>query len=718
MAFDLSSAEPDIILRDSEFDRVRDQRQQDVPADESPPTINRSAFDLSSAEPDISPSEVSPELVPSGLTAAIPDVDDQQELAETGVEEALRNIPGFSEIAEFASSVNRPVLETLDFLGPDTVNAILGLAGTDVRVPTLAGSIPGTEGGFIEPGLTRDVIRAAGETSTLAAGGGALLRGLASRLPSVAAAGESIGAGTLRQVAGTTATEDVALGLVSGAGGAIGKEFGGDTGELAGSIAAPILPVIAKQGLSSAVRSIFRGGEEGRQAVDESIKAFDVSGSTPTLGQATGRPSLQAIESTSGKAPGGRPLRDQLDDVSSNIQGKLQTIADDLSGVQGEEAAGRVIQRGITGDDGFVSRFRSKSNELWNNLDKAVSPETNATVTNTKQALDDLVRGDDFGGILDNPQLVQIKNVLDESGESITYETLKDLRGLIGRRLGSNDLISDIPRAELKQLYGAMTDDIKAVAGSVSDDALKSFNRANSFTRAGHSRLDDFVERVTNKVDLDKVFRAVTRGGEGSQTVNAFKRSLTPDEWNVVTSNVIRRLGKASPGQQDALGEAFSLNKFLTDWNKLGDAKNAMFSGTKQLNVLRDDLDKIAKTASRVKDASRELAGQSGTAQLATSIGTGGVATGALLSGNLKVAGSVLALVAANNGAARLMSSPKFVKWLSQSTNINESQLPAQIAKLPALINKSNPEDAKAISQFIEDAKGGEEQAQTQAAQN
>lgn len=630
----------------------------------------------------------------------------EPELASTGVEQALRNIPGFSEIAEFAASVNRPVLETLDFLGPDTINAILSLSGTDTRVPTLTESIPGTQGGFIEPGLTRDVIRAAGETVPLAAGGGALLRGFASRLPSQAIASESIGAGALRQAAGTTASQDVALGAASGAGAAAGREFGGDTGELAGSIAAPILPVLAKQGLSAAVRSIFRGGEEGRQAVEESVKAFNVSGSTPTLGQATGRPSLQAIESTSGKAPGGRPLRNQLNEVSENIQGKLQVIADDLSTVQGEEAAGRAIQRGITGDDGFVSRFRSTSNELWNKLDQSVPPTTTANVKNTRAALDDLVRGDDFGGILDNPQLVRISDTLGEAGDTVDYQTLRDLRGLIGRRLGSNDLISDIPRAELKQLYGAMTDDIKEVAGSVSEDALKSFTRANNFTRAGHSRLDDFVERVTNKVDLDKVFRAVTRGGEGSQTVNAFKRSLTPDEWNVVTSNVIRRLGRATPGQQDALGEAFSLNKFLTDWNKLGESKNAMFSGTKKLNVMRDDLDKIAQTASRVKDASKELAGQSGTAQLATAVAAGGGIGGALLSGNVGVAGSILSIVAANNGAARLMSSPKFVRWLSQSTDINESQLPAQIAKLPALINKSDPEEAKAISQFIEDAKG------------
>jgi hypothetical protein len=350
-------------------------------------------------------------------------------------------------------------------------------------------------------------------------------------------------------------------------------------------------------------------------------------------------------------------------------------------------------------------------------MDDFIAPESQVSVENTRGALSQLVRGDQIGGILDNPQLTGIKQVLDDVDGVVDFDTLKAIRSTIGRKLGSNDLISDIPRAELKQIYGALTQDLEAAAAASGEAATKAFRRANNFTRSGHNRLDDFVERVTKKVDLDKVFRAVTKGGEGTQTINAFKRSLKPEEWNVVVSNVIRQLGKATSGQQDDLGQAFSLNKFVTDWDKLGTAKKALFSGTKELNKMGKDLDSIAQTASRVKESSKELAGQSGTAQLATAVGTGGATAGALLSGNLQVAGTIMSLVAANNGAARLMSSPRFVNWLATTSKMPPEALSRQIAKLGVIAQQGDPAEAEAIGEFIIDAKGAEQQTETVAAQ-
>ena len=520
-------------------------------------------------------------------------------------------------------------------------------------------------------------------------------KNLAQRIGIVAA--KDMGVETVRQLASTQLGSDqgVEPEVIAEAGAS--SVFGQSIGEAFSQ---------ASRLASDSIKGIFRGGEQGRLAVKESIDAFNVSGSSPTLGQATGRPSLQAIESTSGKAPGGRPLRDQLVNTGDSVQKKLASMADEISGVKGEEIAGRVIQKGITGTDGFVSRFQAKSGALWDKMDDFIPKKSQISVKNTRETLDELVRGDAFGRILDNKQLADVKVVLDDVDGVVDYETLKTLRSTIGRKLGSNDLISDIPRAELKRLYGSLSEDMKVAASDAGGDALKSFNRANKFTKAGHDRLDDFIERVSKKVNLDQVFNAVVKGGEGSQTINAFKRSLKPDEWDVVTSNVIRRLGKATPGAQDALGDAFSLNKFLTDWNKLGSSKKALFSGSDKLNRMGSDLDSIAKTAERVKSASSELAGQSGTAQLATSIGTGSVFAGSAMTGNVPVAGSVLALVSANNGAARLMSSPKFVNWLAKTTELSASKLPSQISKLAIIANSADEQEAQAIASFIEDAKG------------
>lgn len=69
-------------------------------------------------------------------------------------------------IGEFANAANRSFLEGLDYIGPGAVNAGLRLAGSDYQIPTLTGAfekyVPGAQGGFMDPGLARDVVRGAG----------------------------------------------------------------------------------------------------------------------------------------------------------------------------------------------------------------------------------------------------------------------------------------------------------------------------------------------------------------------------------------------------------------------------------------------------------------------------------------------------------------------------------------------------------------------------
>lgn len=69
-------------------------------------------------------------------------------------------------VAEYAGSVNRSMAQLGDFFTTGPVNAVLNLAGSDKRVPTLEQgmeAVTGGTSGFMEPGLGRDVVQAAGE---------------------------------------------------------------------------------------------------------------------------------------------------------------------------------------------------------------------------------------------------------------------------------------------------------------------------------------------------------------------------------------------------------------------------------------------------------------------------------------------------------------------------------------------------------------------------
>lgn len=600
---------------------------------------------------------------------------------------------------EGMAAVNRGASNIADFfMAP--VNAALEISGSQARVPSLTEAIsPATAGNFMQPGLAKDVVRGAGEAIPASVAIGAGLRTAAQQLPAMASGAESVGAGALRAMGKSTPVADVGYGALSGAGAAAGKEVGGDAGAMIGAVAAP-LTVAAPQMAKEAIKSIFSGGNKAQmiRAIDD----FAAVGETPTVGMATGRPELQKTETVMGSVMGGGSIRAKSQAISDNLQKRIASMADTLSAKEGAEQAGIEIKKGIQGRGGFLDRFRTTSSALWQKSDSMIDPSIPVSTANTKSALDELVRGDRIGDVLDNPKLVQLKQVLDDTGQ-IDFDTLKSLRSSIGQKLGNNELLSDIPRAELKYIYRALTGDIKEIAEQSGGDALKAFERANKYTASGHDRVDDYLQRIVNKVDPDKIFEAVAKGGEGTKTINAVKRSLKPEEWDVVASNVIRRMGRASSGQQNAEGDVFSIDKFVTDWDKLGKAKKTIFSGSDTLNSMYDDLERIARVASTVKQSGKQGANYSGTAQAASRIAAGtGLATG-IMSTSPTVLGLTAGSIIMNNAGSRLMSNPQFVKWLARSANIPAGNSSAAIGSLVGVANNSSADDAALIQQFAEE---------------
>ena len=653
---------------------------QPMPAKEPDPTEGMDALGVAIYESREEMKEKKASLKPKEDLSIFRDLD-----------RAFMNIPGAPALSEFASAANRSVFDMVDFLGPDTVNAVFELSGSERRMPTARETF-GSEGGYMEPGLARDVVQTAGEVTPMAMAFGQLLRSAAQRLPAFVQ-GESAGRGIVRQLGSSTPRQDAVIGVQTGTGMALGGEagesIGGDqgrqVGELVGGLAGPAVMSLARPAAVETTKRLFRGDEGGRKNLVSAISDFAKIGTTPTLGQGTGDGFRQGMENLSGRILGGGPIRNAINRTNTAMQKRLADISDDLSTVRGDVEVGRVMQRGISGEDGFVQRFIAKSGDLWSKVDGKIGTNTQSDMANTRRVLGELVRDDSFASVLNNPKLSQLKSVFDDvlgdSGATVPYSDLKALRSSIGQRISGNDLISDVPRAELKRVHAALSDDTRAVAEQAG--ALTSFTRANNYTRSGHKRLGDFVERVTNKVDLAKVYSAVARGGEGTQSLNAIKRSLKPNEWEAVVSNVVRNLGKSTAGRQDDIGQEFSTSKFLTDWNKLGSSKKVLFSGSEKLNKYSENLDKIASAANRFKEAAQSMENPSGTGQFFANVGLIGGAGGAVASGNLPAFGWIVSGVAANNGAARLMTNPGFVRWLAKSTEVKS--FPLHLAGLTSL---------------------------------
>lgn len=146
--------------------------------------------------------------------------------------QAILDAPGGSELAEFGSAVTRGTANLLDFFTTKPARAIQQLAGTpeEERIPTVEQSLEGaTTGNFVEPGLTKDILRSSGELLAPGALGGAALRTAAKAVPAISAAGQTIGQGVTRQLGTSTAIQDITGAALSGA----GLEGGGEAGEAA-----------------------------------------------------------------------------------------------------------------------------------------------------------------------------------------------------------------------------------------------------------------------------------------------------------------------------------------------------------------------------------------------------------------------------------------------------------------------------------------------------
>lgn len=478
---------------------------------------------------------------------------------------------------------------------------------------------------------------------------------------------------------------------------------------------------------AGALRGLARGGETGRQGVADAIENFAAAGTTPSVGQATQSPIARSIEAVLSKLPGGHGVMvGRANEQASDIGQALQGYADQLAPRTNPTIAGRAIDQGISGGGGFVDRFKDKAKELYDVVDQYVPSGTAVPMPATQTLLQRLttpIRGAEAtSAVLGNPKLQGIADAITSDtqnsqingitgalppgsvtfnaqgqptlgqGGTMPYEAVKALRSKVGDMIADAGLVSDVPKGQLKQLYGALSVDIR---NQVSQDpaAFAAANRAENYYRAGMDRIDKVDSIVGKNGGPEAVFQAATSGTrEGATTLRAVMRSLQPDEANIVTSAVIRRMGRANPSAQNEIGDRFSTETFLTNWNGMSpEAKSTLFGRGGQ--EFADNMDKIANVASNLREGTQVYRNPSGTSHAAAAANT---ATGfiiSMLTGNVGAATAIAGGVGTANLGARLMTSPTFVKWLSQQTTRPAYLLPAQIGYLSNLGQNENDPD-------------------------
>lgn len=586
----------------------------------------------------------------------------------------LLNAVGITDWKPAAESIN----EAIDSVVPQPRNA------TERVTNSVVGSLGGAAGGI---GLGRALAGATG--AALAANPGA-------------------------QAAGA---------VTGGASSQLAAEAGAGPGvQLAAGLAGGMAGAGAQVGAAGATRRAFRGGEAGRQTVEGNVKAFEDAGTSPTVGQATERRSMQAAESLLSKTPGsaGR-MAQKAEEEAAQLGAGVERQAGKLSPKASAEQAGRAIERGVRGEGGFVEQFKAKQSELYNELDRYVQPQTGVELSNTTRSLAALnapIKGaentskffqnakmrsieealkKDLGESGTTPPIEDLESVL-ATGGALPYEAVKKLRTLVGNEMADSTILSDVPRSKWKALYGALSADLEGAAKNAGTGATAAWSRANTYTRAGMRRLEQIDHVVEKNGGPEAVFAAATSGTkEGATTLRAVMQSLPKEGQRTVSATVLRRLGRATSGKQDDLGEKFSTETFLTNWNGMSPAAKAVLFD-RYGPEFRQSMDQIAKVTSNLRAGSKVFQNPSGTGQALAQTTTAATFALSVITGNLPAAGGIAAGVTLSNLSARLMTNPRFVRWLAQSTK-------APAAAAPALLNQLAQYDDPEIREFVALAK-------------
>jgi hypothetical protein len=494
----------------------------------------------------------------------------------------------------------------------------------------------------------------------------------------------------------------------AGAAGATRESGGSQGAKLLAGLAGGLGPGVASAGGAAAMRGAVRGTSGA--PMQRNIDDFAALGATPSVGQASGNRMVQGMENLLGGAPTSAGVINRFAErQAEDIGGGLQKMADDFYRNASAERAGRAIERGaqtLKGNTNAVKRA------LYWQADRLIPDNTPASLTNTWQTVVKLTTPDPGAtattGALVQPTIAKLRQNLEQDiaagGGQLTYSALKRIRSDIGEAISnSSPLVPSTDIRELRQLYGALSRDMEGVAQSQGPAAVAAAKRANNYTRAAADRLEQ-VERVIDKNGgPEKVFSAAMSGTkDGGTTLRAVMQSLPKEGQQAVTAAVIKRMGLANPGVQDAAGETFSAQTFLRKWNDVSpEAKRALFDRHGPGFVR--DMDRIASVAQNIRDGSKVYANPSGTANRAAAFTYWLSLMGALGTGQMKTAAGLATGGAAANVLARGLTKPWFVKWLANSTALPVGSAVAQVNALRQIGEKENDEETIELADALEE---------------
>ena len=287
--------------------------------------------------------------------------------------------------------------------------------------------------------------------------------------------------------------------------------------------------------------------------------------------------------------------------------------------------AGNVVKEGLERYIGPVTGGRAK--KLYDAVDNLVNPNVTTPLANTQRIAQDIIARRSNAGITQESDAVRRISDAISRVQGLNYKGVKDLRSWIGETIDSGILPVDLSKAELKQIYGALTKDLQqSVQNAGGTRAMAAWTRANKYFDLVSQRRENLARILkANREEaiFDKILSYAGTTSRADQALLAQARKAMPaDEWNEVASAVIARMGRdpsfvTTPGTTTT-ATGFSPDRFMTAYGKLSPAGKSLLFRTTGKGDLANALDDIATVSQRFKQLNT-YANPSGTGQQLTS---------------------------------------------------------------------------------------------------
>ncbi|CAI1769248.1 Uncharacterised protein [Serratia quinivorans] len=506
-----------------------------------------------------------------------------------------------------------------------------------------------------------------------------------SLLPKIAAAGRVANAGKI---------------ALEGAAGGIGSQVA--TGEVPTAKTTAIdsgINLLTHGAINSTAKfmNIVRGliGRPQQEVLD----AAKVIGVKPTVAVATGtRPAKEFEDFLAGMPFSAAP-------IATAREMEIGSIDSFLSGMQ----KGRETDSGKLGDNikqavkDYVETFQKESAELYDAAYSKIKPSARIKTPSFGEALRDIderFRFDpDFSDELSNGFISRIakkfrsaeeKQSSEETQDALyaltgqlqtgemSFGTARHLRQKVWDEIGNpKATFKGVSDADLKHLWGELTQDMDNFVGGFGGDALKSWKEASAHYAEGRGVADNLLKRYGEGKSGDEIYLNMFGSPDGRMKAKQAQElkdifSVLPDETVAqVRGEFINRMGLEGPGSAGADGRGFSPLTFMTNWNRLTpEAKRALFDADHM-----DNLNAVATYTAAMKQV-EGFKNHSGTAAHS--------AMASLVNGVKDVAN--LVRLPAYYATARLLANPDFTEWLAK-TSISETpeEVKNNVAKLVAV---------------------------------